>query len=283
MADVAPPVDGVFTLHRGATPLVVSVPHCGRELPGWLRERLVPRALEVEDTDWHLEHLYAFARELGATLITARHSRYVIDLNRPRDDVPMYPGANNTGLVPRTFFTGEPLYRPGAEPDAAEVRARVAHYWQPYHDALAAELARVKAAHGHAVLFDGHSIKSELPWLFDGRLPALNLGTAGGASCAPSLRARLAGVLQRHADAFDHVVDGRFKGGHITRSYGRPGDGVHAVQLEMCWRCYLDEDRPQHWDAARGASAQALLRELLQSSIDWRPGRGEAPVPVRPT
>ncbi|WP_235823451.1 N-formylglutamate deformylase [Azohydromonas sediminis] len=266
----------MFTLHRGTTPLVVSVRHCGRDLPGWLREQLVPRALDVEDTYRHLERLHDAARELGATLITARHSRYLIDLNRPRDDAPMDPGANNTGLVPRTFFTGEPPYRAGAEPDAAEVQARVAHYWQPYHDALAAELARVKARYGHAVLFDGHSIRSQLPWLFTGRLPALNLGTAGGASCAPSLRERLTDVLQRHVAVFDHVVDGRFKGGHITRAYGSPHDGVHAVQMEMCWRCYLDEGRPQHWDGARAAPSQALLRDLLQSSIEWRPRSSEA-------
>jgi N-formylglutamate deformylase len=263
-------VSDVFDLHRGELPLVVSVPHCGREIPPALAGRLVPRALAVEDTDWHLERLYDFVRGLGASLLCARFSRYVVDLNRPRDDAPMYPGANNTGLCPTTFFTGEPLYRDGAVPDRAEVRERVERYWQPYHDALAGELARLKARHGHAILFDGHSIRSELPWLFEGRLPELNLGTAAGASCAPSLRAALADVLERRRE-FTHVVDGRFKGGYITRHYGRPADGVHAVQMEMCWRCYLDEADPAAWDAARAARAQALLRELVQAMLDWRP------------
>lgn len=263
--------DSPYTLHRGHTPLLVSVPHAGRDIPDELRDRLVPRALEVEDTDWHLDRLYAFAHEeLGASMIVPRASRYVIDLNRPSDNTPMYAGVNNTELCPTRFFTGEPLYRDGQAPGDAEVQQRVATYWHPYHDALRGELARLHAAHGHAVLFDGHSIKSRLPWLFEGQLPDLNLGTAGGASCAPSLRDALATVLGNQSD-YTQVVDGRFKGGHITRHYGRPASGVHAVQLEMCWCCYLDETRPQDWDAARAARVTPLLRTLLQTLIDWRP------------
>ena len=259
-----------FSLHRGNTPLLVSVPHAGTALPAALLEGLVPRAQAVEDTDWHLEQLYGFVRDLGASLIVPQYSRYLIDLNRPREDTPMYPGANNTGLVPTRFFTGQALYREGREPDAAEVARRAAQYWQPYHDALAAELARLRSAHGHAVLFDAHSIKSELPWLFEGSLPHLSLGTAGGSSCAPALAAALAAVLgaQRH---YSHVIDGRFKGGYITRHYGRPAEQLHALQLEMCWRCYLDEARPAEWHAGRAAEVTPLLRALVQALIDWRP------------
>jgi N-formylglutamate deformylase len=259
-----------YTLHRGTTPLVVSMPHVGTQLPADQHERYVPRALAVEDTDWHLDRLYAFAADLGASLLVPAESRYLIDLNRPPENTPMYAGVNNTELCPTRFFTGEPLYRAGREPDAAEVQRRVALYWQPYHDALAGELARVKAAHGHAVLFDAHSIKSELPWLFDGTLPHLNLGTADGHSCAESLRHELMDVLARQ-QRFDHVTDGRFKGGHITRRYGRPDDGVHAVQLEMCWRAYMDEGPPPRWDDARAAAVQPLLRQLLAALIGWRP------------
>jgi N-formylglutamate deformylase len=259
----------VFTLHRGSTPLLVSVPHAGTALPDELRARQ-PRAANVEDTDWHLERLYAFARDAGASLIVPRASRYVIDLNRPPEDTPMYPGVNNTGLVPTRFFSGDPLYRAGCEPGAAEIDERVRHYWQPYHDALAHELARLHAAHGHAVLFDAHSIKSELPWLFDGTLAHLNLGTADGRSCAASLAAALAGVLQSQA-RYSHVIDGRFKGGYITRRYGRPTERVSAVQLEMCWRCYLDEARPDEWNAERAAEITPLLRALVQAMIEWRP------------
>ena len=258
------------TLHRGSTALLVSVPHCGTALPADLLARLAPRAARVEDTDWHLERLYAFARDLGASLIVPKFSRYAIDLNRPRDDAPMYPGVNNTGLVPTRFFSGDPLYREGQAPDAAEIAARAETYWQPYHDALAAELARLREVHGHAVLFDAHSIQSQLPWLFEGTLPALNLGTAGGSSCAASLATALARVFAAQ-ERFEHVIDGRFKGGYITRRYGQPAERVHAVQLEMCWRCYLDETRPHEWHAERAAQVTPLLRTLVQAMIDWRP------------
>ncbi|MEF7612713.1 N-formylglutamate deformylase [Aquincola sp. MAHUQ-54] len=260
----------VFTLHPGRRPLLVSVPHAGREIPPELRGRFVPRALAVEDTDWHLDRLYGFAQELGASLLVPHFSRYVVDLNRPPDNTPMYPGANNTELCPTRFFTGEPLYREGQAPGDIEVQQRVDLFWRPYHEALAGELARLRAEHGHVVLFDGHSIKSELPWLFEGTLPALNLGTAGGTACDPSLRDALAAVLASQTQ-HSHVVDGRFKGGHITRFYGAPARGVHAVQLEMCWRCYLEESSPAEWHALRAGEITPLLRRLLQAMLDWRP------------
>jgi N-formylglutamate deformylase len=259
-----------FHLRPGTTPLLVSLPHCGEMIPDELRPRYRPRALEVEDTDWHLHRLYAFAAEMGASVLQPRASRFVIDLNRPSDDAPMYPGANNTELCPTRFFTGDPIYVVGGAPTPHEIAQRIAQWWQPYHGAIATELERLKAAHGHAVIFDGHSIKSELPWLFEGRLPALNLGTAGGTSCAPALRDALAGVLAGQ-DRWPHVVDGRFKGGYITRHYGRPDAGIHAVQLEMTWDCYMDETPPYAWSEAKAAEVRPLLRELLRTLRDWKP------------
>jgi N-formylglutamate deformylase len=260
----------VFTLTPGVSPLVVSLPHCGQAIPDDLRAAYVARAFAVEDTDWHLDRLYGFATALGASLLVPRFSRFVIDLNRPPDDTPMYPGANNTELCPTRFFTGDPLYRDGHRPDAGEIARRRDRYWAPYHDALRDELDRVKAVHGHAVLFDGHSIKARLPWLFEGRLPALNLGTASGTSCATSLRDALAAVLAGQS-RYDQVVDGRFKGGYITRHYGRPAEQVHAVQLEMVWDCYMDEDTPWGWRADRAAEVTPLLEALLRTMQDWRP------------
>jgi N-formylglutamate deformylase len=242
----------------------------GTRIPEDVGHRLVSRALAVEDTDWHLEAVYGFARELGASVLVPAHSRYVIDLNRPPENTPMYPGANNTELVPTRFFSGDALYRDGEAPTDAEIARRRADFWHPYHDALAAELARLRAAHGRVVLWDGHSIRSELPWLFAGRLPDLNLGTAAGASCAPGLRAALMRALDAQT-AFSHVTDGRFKGGYITRRYGRPGEGVHAVQLEMCWSTYMPEQPPYVVDAARTARLVPVLRALLQTCLAWRP------------
>jgi N-formylglutamate deformylase len=262
--------DAVHTLHRGSAPLLVSVPHVGTEIPADQRHRYTERALQVEDTDWFLDRLYGFAADLGASLIVPRHSRYLVDLNRPSENTPMYAGQNNTELCPTRHFTGEPLYREGQAPDEAEIRRRVHLYWQPYHDALQGELARLHAAHGHAVLFDAHSIKSELPWLFDGALPHMNLGTVGGTSCTPALRDALAAAFAAQS-RYSHVVDGRFKGGHITRSHGQPELGVQAVQLEMCWRAYMDEAPPYRWHEARAAEVTPLLRRLVQVLLDWRP------------
>jgi N-formylglutamate deformylase len=260
----------VYELQRGRVPLLISLPHVGTDIPPALADRLVPRALASEDTDWHLARLYRpLAEALGASLIVARYSRYVVDLNRPPDDQPLYPGASGgTGLVPTRFFSSEPLYRDGAEPDAAAIAERRDAYWRPYHDALAAELQRLHAEHGRALLFDGHSIRSELPWLFEGQLPALNLGTADGASCDPAITRRLGAVLAAQT-AYSQVVNGRFKGGYITRHYGQPGQGVHAVQLEMCQRCYMDEARDprEAYDEAAAARVAPLIEQLLREML----------------
>jgi len=263
-----------FSLQRGSTPLLLSLPHVGTALPDELAPAFVPRALALEDTDWHLAEVYAFARELGASVLVPQFSRYVVDLNRPPENAPMYPGANNTELVPTRFFTGDPLYREGRVPDAGEIERRRETYWRPYHDALAGELARLRAEHGHAIVWDGHSIQAELPWLFPGRLPDLNLGTASGTSCASELRESLMALLAAQ-QSFTHVTDGRFKGGYITRRYGRPAEGVHAIQLEMALSTYMDERRAFAPVAApdrdKLAHLQPLLRALLQATLDWRP------------
>jgi N-formylglutamate deformylase len=262
-----------FTLHRGTTALLISFPHVGTEIPAALHHRYTPRALAVEDTDWYLDRLYGFAAGLGAGLLLPRYSRYLIDLNRPSDNRPMYSGQNNTELCPTRHFSGDAIYRPGCAPDEPEIQQRVRDAWQPYHDALGAELARLKSVHGHAVLFDAHSIKSELPWLFEGRLPHMNLGTAAGASCAPALERRLTDVFAAQPD-YSFVVNGRFKGGQITRSYGRPAESLHAVQLEMCWRAYMDEAPPHRWHADNAAAVTPLLQALVHTMIDWRPEVG---------
>ena len=255
-----------FTLHRGNAPLLVSLPHDGSAIPAALAARMTPEARRAPDTDWHVSRLYAFARELGASIIVPRQSRYVIDLNRGEDDTSLYPGQNTTGLVPLVRFTGEPVYLPGQEPDAAEVAGRIDIYWRPYHAALREELDRIRALHGRVVLWEGHSIRgSGLPILFDGRLPDLNLGTANGASCSPDLQARIEQVLSAQAD-YDWVANGRFKGGHITRHYADPGNGIQAVQLELSQRTYMDEDSFDY-DEAKAARLQALLRDLLAVAL----------------
>lgn len=255
----------VCTLHRGTAPLLISLPHDGSDIPDALAARMTPEARRAPDTDWHVSRLYAFARDLGASLLVPRHSRYVIDLNRPPDDVSLYPGQNTTGLCPVVRFSGDPVYLPGQDPSPDEIAQRIDTYWRPYHDALRDELERLRAAHGRVLLWEGHSIRGTCPFLFEGRLPDLNLGTAGGASCAPALQARLEAVLAAQT-GFDWVANGRFKGGYITRHYGDPANGIDAVQLEISQRIYMDEDSFA-WDEARAARTQAVLRTLLDAGL----------------
>jgi len=255
----------ICTIQRGTAPLLVSLPHDGTLVPDDIAARLTPQARRVPDTDWHIARLYAFARDLGASVLVPLHSRYVIDLNRSEDDVSLYPGQNTTGLCPTVRFSGEPVYLDGEAPDEDEVRARVERYWRPYHDALRDELARLHAAHGRVVLWEGHSIRGELPFLFEGRLPDLNLGTANGASAGVSLQRRLEAVLAGQS-RYDWMHNGRFRGGHITRHYADPARGIQAVQLEISQRVYMDEDSFA-WDEARAAQAQALIRALLVEAL----------------
>ncbi len=256
-----------FQLHRGSVPLLVSIPHMGTGIPHDLRAGFVPRALEVEDTDWHLDRLYAFARELGGSVLQPTISRYVVDLNRPPDDTPMYPGASNTELCPSRFFTGDALYGEGITLSPEEKTRRRATWWAPYHQALREEIARLKAAHGFVLLWDAHSIRAEIPWLFEGRLPDLNIGTADGRSADPSITQAVAAAAARHPE-FTHVVNGRFKGGYITRHYGRPADHVHAVQLEMCQYLYMREAPPWNYEEAQAAKMKPAVRAMVEAALE---------------
>jgi len=255
----------IYTLHRGTTPLLVSLPHDGTALPDSIAARMTESARRVPDTDWHVARLYAFARELGASVIVPRHSRYVVDLNRPPDDVSLYPGQNTTGLCPIVQFSGEPVYRDGAQPTPEEIATRVDTYWRPYHAALVDELARLRARHARVLLWEGHSIRGEVPFLFDGQLPDLNIGTANGASCSPQLQGRIERALAAQDD-YGFVVNGRFKGGYITRRHGDPANGIDAVQLEISQRNYMDE-ASFGYDEAKAERLQAMIRHLLEAAL----------------
>lgn len=258
-------------LVRGNAPLVIDIPHAGTHLPPALAARLTPAARTAPDTDWHVEKLFAFARDAGVTLVVATHSRYVVDLNRNPSGAALYPGADNTELCPTHTFGNEALYADGNAPDAGEVVARRILYFVPYHALLAAEVERVRARHGYAILLDGHSIRSEVPRFFAGRLPDLNLGTADGASCAPAVQAAADAVLAA-AEAFTSVVNGRFKGGYVTRHYGQPSRRVHALQLEIAQACYMDEVPPCPWEGARAAPLVTVLERLVAALLATRAG-----------
>jgi N-formylglutamate amidohydrolase len=252
----------------GGSPLLVSIPHAGTALTDAVAARLTDTGARLPDTDWHVPRLYGFLDGLDASVIEARYSRYVVDLNRPPDDEPLYSGPT-TGLFPQVTFDGEPLFRPGAEPGPEARRGALDGIWHPYHRELADMLAAIRRRHGYAILFDAHSIRSMVPRLFEGRLPDLNVGTAGGASCAASLGDAVAGVC---ADSgYSSVVNGRFRGGYITRAYGAPADGIHAVQLELAQCNYMEESPPFAYRPERAAQLQPVLRRVLETLLAWRP------------
>ncbi len=257
-----------FRFRQGTRPLLISMPHVGTHVPPALAARLTDEARQVPDTDWHLERLYDFAHGLGASVLVATHSRYVIDLNRAPDGASLYPGQSVTGLCPVDTFDNTPLYANGDVPDADEVAARREAIWHPYHAKLTAELARIKAAHGIAMLWDAHSIRSRLPRFFDGKLPDLNLGTGQGTSCDPALADTLLAIA-RQADGYTSVLNGRFTGGYITRQHGRPGAGVHAVQLEMTQSSYMQEALPFDYLPEVAARVQPHLARLIDAVLTF--------------
>ena len=267
-----------LSIQRGAAPLVVSMPHTGTELPeieGGLQSAWLAR----RDADWWVDKLYSFAGDLGATVIRTSISRTVIDANRDPSGISLYPGQATTELCPTTTFDGEPLYRPGSAPDETEIARRRRTYFEPYHHALTAEIARLRSRHRAVVLYDCHSIRSRIPRLFAGELPNFNIGTNSGASCAPELTARIEALCA--ATDFSHVVNGRFKGGYTTRHHGRPADGVHAVQMELACRGYMREPEkvgsdnwPAPYEENHAAPMRAVLHRILTACVEFAKAAG---------
>ena len=269
-----------LTVRQGSAPLLLCMPHTGTDLPPAVADTLVSTWLARKDTDWWIERLYAFAGQLGASVVRTGLSRTVIDPNRDPSGVSLYPGMATTELCPTTTFDGEPLYRAGATLSAQDVAVRRQRYFEPYHRAVQAEIARLRALHPAIVLYDCHSIRSHIPRLFTGTLPHFNIGTFSGSSCALELPQR----VERLCDAsnFTRVTNGRFKGGYTTRHYGRPQDGVHALQMELACRGYLREPSgevdvsnwPCPWDEVFAAPMRAVLERVLAACIAFASSAG---------
>lgn len=267
-----------LTVRRGQTPLIVSMPHTGTAIPAEYESDLVSAWLARKDTDWWIDRLYDFAAGLDATVIHTAVSRTVVDVNRDPSGVSLYPGQATTELCPTTTFDGEPLYKEKG-PDLAAIAERRRQYFAPYHDALTAEIARLRIVHEHVVLYDCHSIRSVIPRLFDGTLPDMNIGTNSGQSCDPELTETIAALAA--GSRFSHVVNGRFKGGWITRRYGMPGEGVHAVQMELACRSYMREplgpvsenDWPAPYDTSHAAPMRDLLQQILRACLQFAEAR----------
>jgi N-formylglutamate deformylase len=243
------------------------MPHVGTRIPEDIGATMTEVARHVDDCDWHLERLYAFAARRGASILAPTYSRYVVDLNRPPDNANLYPGQDTTGLLPLDTFDKAPLYKSGAEPTEAELARRRERYWRPYHEALAQELAALKAKHGKVLLWEAHSIRSHVPRFFEGRLPDFNFGTANDASATPGLGEALAARVADHG-GYTAVANGRFKGGYITRQYGAPSEGVHAVQLELSQITYMQEVRPYKYDETLAGKIEPLLEALIDEALE---------------
>jgi N-formylglutamate deformylase len=263
-----------LTVRAADAPLVVAFPHTGTDIPAGIEERFVSPWRARRDADWWVDRLYDFAGASGVTTVRTAISRSVIDVNRDPSGASLYPGQATTELCPTTDFDGAPLYRSGEAPDVAEIARRRETWFAPYHAALAGEIARLRGAHGRVVLFDAHSIRSRIPRLFDGELPQFNIGTNGGASCDAGLTEAVEAVCA--ARAWSRVVNGRFKGGWTTRHYGKPDEGVHAIQLELACRGYMDEPEspePSNWPApyseTRAVALRTVLRAILDACLAW--------------
>lgn len=253
----------VCSSYEGDLPLLISVPHDGCHIPADMRHRMTAIGLGVPDTDWHVAELYEFARDLGASMQVANYSRYVVDLNRSAADEDLYPGQLVTGLCPLETFSGESIYSAGGVTDD-EMAARISDYWRPYHARIESTLAAMQAKHGYALLWDAHSIPSVVPRLFDGELPELNIGTNSSKSCAAPIEAAVVDAAE--ASPYSTAVNGRFKGGYITRHYGNPGHRIHALQLEIAQRAYLDEATTA-FDAEKAGRLRVTLRRLLETFL----------------
>ncbi|WP_034157484.1 N-formylglutamate deformylase [Sphingomonas sp. ERG5] len=258
-------------VHRGEAPLIIAFPHTGTELPPELEGQFVSPWLARRDADWWIDQLYAFARELGATTVRTRISRSVIDCNRDPSGASLYPGQATTELCPTTDFDGAPLYA-ATPPDAAEIARRRATWFDPYHAALAGEVARLRTTHPTIVFYDAHSIRSRIPRLFEGELPQFNIGTNDGTTCAPELAAAVAAICA--ASGHSHILNGRFKGGWTTRHYSRPNEGVHTIQMELAIRGYMpepDAPTPANWptpfDPDFAAPLAATLTDILKACL----------------
>lgn len=254
---------------KGDSPVVLGLPHTGTFVPVEVESRFNDTGLALADTDWRIHRLYDGLLE-GATTVRTLVHRYVIDVNRDPEGHSLYPGQNTTSLCPLTDFDGRPIYRDGMDPDAAEIDRRRADYHAPYHVALTAELNRVRAAHGFAILFDCHSIRSEIPFLFDGTLPDFNIGTNDGETCAQEIEWIVTEICAK-ANNYASILNGRFKGGWTTRHYGRPAEDLHAVQLELAQSTYMQESPPWTYDSAKAERLRAHLKTILTTLSKWRP------------
>ena len=257
------------SIHQGKGPLVLGFPHGGTYVPKAIASKMNQRGQGLDDTDWHIAQLYA-GLDFEATTVEATFHRYVIDANRDPAGQSLYPGQNTTTLCPLTDFDGRPIWKDGEEPSVDDIEQRTLKFHAPYHDALSREIERVKAIHGFALLYDCHSIRSHIPFLFDGKLPDFSIGTNEGVTCAPELAASVLKICEK-AQGYTSVLNGRFKGGWTTRHYGQPARGIHAIQMELAQSTYMIERAPWNYVSEIATQTRTHLKKIFQTLSNWRP------------
>ncbi|PAJ73088.1 N-formylglutamate deformylase [Pseudoalteromonas sp. NBT06-2] len=250
-----------YTLTKGKIPLLISMPHNGEAIADEIKHTMTEVGINVTDTDWYMDKLYDFAEELGIYVINPKYSRFVIDLNRDPNGVNLYPGQNTTELCPTTAFDLSPLYLEGMKPNEAEIKRRVELYWRPYHQAIEDTLNQMKQEFGKAVLLEAHSILSHVPRFFEGQLPDFNFGTSDGVSCDKTL---ISQVEALNFSPYSNVTNGRFKGGFITRHFGKPEQNIHALQLELSQITYMNEPSNEY-NETKAAEVKLKLRALVEA------------------
>ncbi|WP_300032082.1 N-formylglutamate deformylase [uncultured Roseobacter sp.] len=254
----------------GDSPLIMCLPHTGTDIPPLYWKRLNDNGQMLRDTDWHLDRL---CKGLApqATVVRARFSRYLSDVNRDPDGQPPYPDKLNSNLIPYADQDGVPIW--DTPPMLREISALRAAFFVPYHAALQGQIARVQSRFGHAVICDCHSVRSRIPHRSDGQMPDLNIGTRGGTACDQRLSARVAAICQTTSQ-YTTAFDGRFQGEWVTRRYGRPARGVHLIQIEIAQDNYLAEEaEPWEYDEVKAEPLREVLRSVLNEMSDWYPDK----------
>lgn len=256
----------IVSVMEGNRPLVLAQPHGGTRIVPAVFNSLNEKGRALIDTDWHIDKVYdGLVKDI--TVVRSNIHRYVIDVNRSPDNESLYPGQNTTGLCPLTDFDGNPIYQPGAAPDSEEVEHRRVHYHKPYHDALAQQLRRLRRKHEEVILYDCHSIRSQIPFLFEGVLPHFNIGTFNGRSCSNRVEQAVVEVC-KNAAGYNTAVNGRFKGGWTTRHYGNPGSGIHAIQMELAQCAYMQEFPPWAYDEKKSSRLRSILSVILETLVN---------------
>ena len=247
-------------IKQGTGPIVLAMPHSGTYLPTEIYDKLNDNGKELADTDWHLMELYD-GLQPNAAIVKANFHRYVIDANRCPDGVSLYPGANTTTLCPLIDFVNKPIWQEGLVPTESDIEPRIKLFHTPYHKALHEALQTARSNHGYAIIYDCHSIRSNIPFLFDGALPNLNIGTNDSKSCDSKIEQIAENICKK--SSFSTVTNGRFKGGWTTRHYGKPETDIHAIQMEITQSSYMQEHAPWEYSNEKANILRQTLANIL--------------------